>query len=138
MSSNEAIRDDNTVQVAVRDLFLGCAQERASELADMWLELDLRFQLTPGFHEGKCLIMDAGAYRYVRFNHRIVRAFWIAGYAAWEAYRTVAESPRLDALELDRLKTLVSAFDATLSSDDPALAPLPSGVAEPGSFRSWR
>ena len=78
--------------------------------------------------------MDAGAYRYVRFNHRALRAFWIAGYAAWEGYRLVAESPDLQQLDMSRFSALTAAFEQVIGSDDPTVAPLPSGVAEPGLY----
>lgn len=134
MKPDNDIRDDQTVQDSVRHLFVGCAPERTAELDQMWLELAPLFQLTPDEHEGDRIIMDAGAYRYVRFNHRVLRAFWIAGYTAWEGYRTVAESPSLAALEMDRFKELISSFETVISSREPDLELLPDGVAEPGQY----
>lgn len=78
--------------------------------------------------------MDAGMYRFVRFNHRVVRAFWIAGFAAWEAYRFVAETPEPEALDLKRLLELIEAFERVLESDAPDLEALPKGVPEPGYY----
>src|SRR5271170_2121867 len=91
-------RDDNEVQIAVRDLFLGCAPERKPELDAIWQMLAPKFQLTGDIHEGERFILDAGCYRDVRFNHRVVRAFWLAAYIAWEGYRAIAECP-LDAID---------------------------------------
>jgi hypothetical protein len=133
MSGNE-VRDDHSVQTAVRDLFIGSAPERELDLTGMWKELDLIFQLTPDIHEGDRIIMDAGAYRYVRFNHRVLRAFWIAGYVAWEGYRTVAESPSLQALDLTCFRELVSAYESCLESTEADLEALPAGAAEPGQY----
>jgi hypothetical protein len=65
MSENE-VRDDPLSQTAVRNLFIGNAPERQSDLIGMWKELDPVFPLTPDIHEGNRIIMDAGAYRYVR------------------------------------------------------------------------
>ena len=78
--------------------------------------------------------MEAGMYRFVRFNHRVVRAFWIAGFAAWEAYRVVAETPELEPLDLKRLVELVNAFERVLESDVPELEALPRDVPEPGQY----
>jgi hypothetical protein len=89
--------------------------------------------LTGDIHEGERFILDAGCYRDVRFNHRVVRAFWLAAYIAWEGYRAIAESP-LDAIDLGRFGALLAAFDAVLSSDRSYEEPLPPGVAEPGFF----
>lgn len=133
MSENE-VRDDSSVQTAVRNLFIGSAPERESELAEMWKELDLIFQLTPDIHEGDRIIMDAGAYRYVRFNHRVLRAFWIAGYTAWEGSRTVAEAPSLQALDLTRFRELILSYESCLASTEADLEALPVGVAEPGQY----
>lgn len=63
-----------------------------------------------------------------------MRAFWIAGYAAWEGYRLVAESPDLQQLDTSRLTTLITTFEQIIESDDPTIAPLPPGVAEPGLY----
>ena len=71
----------------------------------------------------------------VRYNHRVLRAFWIAGYAAWEGYtaahRTLTQNTPLD---LKRFVSLLSSFDAVIFSDRPELEPLPKGVAEPGHY----
>lgn len=132
------VRDDQSVQSAVRNLFMGSAPEREDDLAAMWQELEPIFQITPDLHEGDRIIMDAGAYRYVRFNHRILRAFWIAAYAAWEGYRTVAEAASLEALDLARFKELVSTFESSIASEEPRLEALPPGVAEPGHYPDRR
>jgi hypothetical protein len=94
-----------------------------------------KFQLTEDVHDGRRVIMEAGAYRLVRYNHRVLRAFWIAGYAAWEGYtaahRTLTQNTPLD---LKRFVSLLSSFDAVIFSDRPELEPLPKGVAEPGHY----
>lgn len=131
---NNNYRDDDAVQSAVRSLFTGSAPERERELGQLWQLLSPSFQLTEDLHEGQRFVMDAGAFRYVRFNHRAVRAFWIAGYVAWEGYRAIAECPTLDAVDLTRFKALLDAFDGMISSDKPAEEPLPPSVAEPGDF----
>jgi hypothetical protein len=63
-----------------------------------------------------------------------VRAFWIAGFAAWEAYRVVAETPELEPLDLKRLGELIDAFERVLESNVPELEALPSDVPEPGHY----
>ena len=132
--TGNGVRDDDSVQVAARNVLMGAAPERHADLDDMWQELDPRFQVAPDIHEGQRIIMDAGADRYVRFNNRVLRAFWIAAYAAWEGYRAVAEAVSLDAVNLSRFRELIVAFEATISSDNPELEALPNGVAEPGQY----
>jgi hypothetical protein len=132
--TGDSVRDDDSVQVVARNVLKGAAPERDVDLDGLWRELDARFQVAPDIHEGERIIMDAGAYRYVRFNHRVMRAFWIAGYAAWEGYRAVAEAASLEAVDLGRFKELIAAFESVVSGDNPELEPLPPGVAEPGQY----
>lgn len=127
-------RSDAQVQAAAQFLFLGSAPERKEDLEDMWRELEPLFQLTEDNHPDGKIIMDAGAYRYVRFNHRTLRAFWIAAYAAWEAYRVVAESSDLEQLDTARFVALITAFEQVIESDDVTALPLPDGVSEPGEY----
>lgn len=77
--TGDSVRDDDSVQVAARNVLMGAAPERDADLDILWRQLDPIFQVAPDIHEGDRVIMDAGAYRYVRFNHRVLRAFWIAG-----------------------------------------------------------
>jgi hypothetical protein len=128
------IRNDDDVKNAVHNALLGSAPERKAELDKLWNMLEPRFELTDDTHEGERFVMEAGMYRYVRFNHRVVRAFWIAAFAAWEAYRAVAEAADLDAVNLSCLQELIKAFDLVLSSPVPELEPLPAGLPEPGHF----
>ncbi|GEM_PF-656239 len=134
MNSIMPPREDEQVKTAVRNVLLGSAPERESELASLWSLLEPRFQLTADTHDGARLVMEAGMYRFVRFNHRVVRAFWIAGFAAWEAYRVVAETPELEPLDLKRLAELIDAFERVLESDAPELEALPKDVPEPGHY----
>lgn len=134
MTSPTNVRDDEQGRIAARNVLLGSAPEREAELTTLWEALEPRFQLTPDTHEGERLVMEAGMYRYVRFNHRIVRAFWIAGFAAWKGYRVVAEANDLEVVDLNRLTELINAFDLVLASDTPDLEALPSDVPEPGHY----
>ncbi|WP_186130416.1 phage exclusion protein Lit family protein [Burkholderia gladioli] len=134
MNSTMPPREDEQVKTAVRNVLLGSAPERESELASLWSLLEPRFQLTADTYDGARLVMEAGMYRFVRFNHRVVRAFWIAGFAAWEAYRVVAETPEFEPLDLKRLAELIDAFERVLESDAPELEALPKDVPEPGHY----
>lgn len=134
MDSTIPPREDEQVKTAVRNILLGSAPERESELDSLWSILEPRFQLTADTHEGSRLVMEAGMYRFVRFNHRIVRAFWIAGFAAWEAYRVVAETSEIEFLDLKRLSELIDAFERVLESDSPELEALPKDIPEPGQY----
>lgn len=96
----------------------------------IWTQYQPRFNLLPDQGVDGLFVMDAGAYREVRFNHRALRAFWVASFAAWESYRTCAEG---DA-ELTRLHCLLDSVSTILTSNDPVTVQLPPGVPEPGLF----
>lgn len=134
MDSTMPPREDEQVKTAVRNLLLGSAPERESELMSLWDLLEPRFQLTDDTYNGVRLVMEAGMYRFVRFNHRVVRAFWIAGFAAWEAYSVVVKNPEAQTPDLNRLSELIDAFERVLGSDTPDLEALPKGVSEPGCY----
>lgn len=131
---NQNVRRDDAVQAAARNVFVASAPERDAELRELWTKIAPEFQLTPDLHDGERFIMDAGAYRFVRFNHRALRAFWIAAFVAWEGYRAVAESPVSGEVDLTRFSSLVAAFETIISSDAPDEIALPQGIAEPGQL----
>lgn len=128
------IQQDQKVEQVIRDLFVGSVPERAMELSLFWKELDPVFQMLPDRHKDGRLIMDAGSFRYIRFNHRVVRSFWIGAFAAWEGCRAVAESPDFPTVDLTKLEELVAAFEAAIQNDESDEAPLPAGVPQPGTL----
>jgi hypothetical protein len=133
--SSQMVRDDHSIQGAVEALFMGCVPERKADLARLWQSYSPKFQLTEDIHDGRHIIMEAGAYRLVRYNHRVLRAFWIASYAAWEGYNAAHKTLTLNTpIDLKRFASLLSAFEAVISSVRPELEPLPEGVAEPGQY----
>jgi len=100
----------------------------------LWKLLNPKFQIVPDQHEGERIILDAGAYRYVRFNHRAVRAFWLSAFAAWAGYRVVADSTDLGNVDLQSFSALICAFESVLTSDQPDIESLPEGIPEPGIY----
>lgn len=126
------VRQDKTVQRAICDMFIGSVPERAEDLAALWKDNDLVIRLFPDVHEGGRIIMAGGTYRYIHYNHRVLRSFLIGAFAAWEGYRTVAESPNFPKTDLTRLQELLGAFDAVIQSEQSDAAPLPAGIPEPG------
>lgn len=135
---SEEVRTDQDVQFAARALFDGCAPERRQDIDALWVSFRPIFQFAPDIHQGKRFILDAGAYRYIRFNHRVLRAFWLAAFVAWEGYEAVNAALQTGnnpcAANLARFHLLIEAFRSTLTLDDPSLEPLPDGVPEPGSY----
>lgn len=63
------------LQAAVRDAFLGAAPERAAELEGYWESYGPQFLILADDDPVGPIIMDAGGFVFVRFNHRTMRLF---------------------------------------------------------------
>lgn len=131
---NQEIIEDSQIQEAIQNMFSGSVPERENELSELLKDLQIVFQMLPDKHKDGRIIMDAGLYRFVRFNHRVVRSFWIGAFAAWEGYRAIAESDDISAVDRGRFKELVASFEATIANQNADDDPLPQGRPEPGSL----
>lgn len=133
--TGDPLQDSTEVQTVVQSNFAGCIPERAEEVKALRAEFDLRFRLAQDNHDGEKIVMRGGLYRYVDFNHRAMRTFWVAGYAAWEGYSVMAESIATGRQgSLDRFKELVGAVRRIADNPESDGEPLPEGVAEPGQY----
>ncbi len=77
----EEARNDTLVQRAAWDLFEGVAPERAAELSSLWDQYHSRFNVLPNTGGDGTFVFNAGAYRDVRFKHRVMRIFWVSSYS---------------------------------------------------------
>jgi len=127
---NAAPRHDSDVQEAVRNLLTGVAPERNAELQAFLDQFSLRFNLLPDSGRDGAFVMDAGGYRDVRFNHRVLRAFWVATFAAWEGFRACAEADE----DLSHFHSLLRCVQSILDATVPEQVPLPTGVPVPGEL----
>jgi hypothetical protein len=57
-------------------LFVGVAPERAQELENFWKRYGPVVKVVSDDEQGDAHVMEAGAYRYLHFNHR-------AGFPSW-------------------------------------------------------
>ncbi len=134
-TTGDPLQEGTEVQTAARNIFAGCIPERDEEVKALWADFDLRFRLAQDSHDGEKIVMRGGLYRYVDFNHRTLRAFWVAGYAAWEGYSVMAESIATGRQgSLARFKELVEAVRRIAGNAEADSEPLPEGVAEPGQY----
>ena len=128
------VRSDAEVQKAAQNLFEGVVPERHHELSALWARYSPRFNLLTDAGPDGLFVLDAGLYREVRFNHRAMRAFWLAAYIAWEGYERIHELVTTDAANFDRFNEMVEIFFRLLKEDDPTSVKLPAGVPEPGVY----
>lgn len=128
-------RNDAAVQDAVRNAFEGAAPERSAETRDLWATYQLRFNVLPDEGPDGAMVMDAGQYKDIRFNHRVMRAFWLASFAAYSAYREVADSLVQQRLrDLREVNAILQCIAEMIASKSVDVAPLPFGIPEPGTF----
>lgn len=127
-------RNDAEIQTAARNLFEGVAPERRPELTELWTRYSLRFNLLTDAGPDGLFVLDAGAYRDVRFNHRAMRAFWLAAYIAWEGYERIHEMAIGTEPEFERFDGMVKTFFRILKEEDPLAVKLPEEVPEPGIY----
>jgi len=79
--------------------------------------------------------MEAGLYRIVRFNHRVMRLFWLGAFIAWEGYVSLhAHLVGEQGASFARFREMIDNFSRVLTEGDPATIPSPAGVPVPGSF----
>jgi len=80
-------------------------------------------------------MLEAGAYVLIRFNHKILRLFWLAAYIAWEGYRVI-HNWTLDPsdLNLARFNSMLDRFYEILESHDASLEKMPPDIPEPGQY----
>ncbi|MBE3640675.1 phage exclusion protein Lit family protein [Mangrovicoccus algicola] len=126
--------NDQAVQQAARNLFLGCAPERKAELENFWKKYHPEFQLMDDAGSEGTFALEAGLFRIVRFNHLAMRAFWLASFIAWEGYSAFSRSTDTNDIDLTRFRSMVQAFRDMLGAEDPEVVQLPPGVPEPGKY----
>ena len=127
------MRGDAEVQIAARRIFEGAAPERSRELARFWEKYQPSFNLLADASPEGLFVLQAGAYRYVRFNHRALRAFWLASFIAWEGWSAIAKGDHCE-VKLRRFGAMVDCFRKVLNADDAAGVALPEGVPDPGVY----
>lgn len=128
------MRYDDEVQGAARNLFEGAVPERKDDLTEFWTKYRPRFSILEDVGPEGRFVLDSGAYRDVRFNHRAMRAFWLGSFIAWEGYRAVAEGVVAGSFDLSRFCEMAECFERMLTEEDSAANPLPDGIPEPGTY----
>lgn len=122
------------------NLFLGIAPERKDELLSLWdsygpeikLEEDSDSQGEPQIY------MEAGLYKFVRFNHRTVRLFWISAFIVNEGQKQVEQAiVNNDWKDFHRFIELVEFFKTTMSSNDYLNLPMPLDIPQPGEYKNY-
>jgi len=121
----------------VKFLLDSVAPERQVELDKLWKKYEPEFRLLEDDGPAGQFVMEAGLYRIVRFNHRVMRLFWLGAFVAWEGYVSLhAHLVGEQGASFARFREMIDNFNRVLAEGDPATIPLPAHVPVPGSFPS--
>ncbi len=134
MNMSDQVRNDGEIQKAARALFEGITPERRAELSELWTRYEPRFSLRSDSGSDGLFVLEGGRYRDVWFNHRAMRAFWLASYVAWEGYARIHDLATTETGNFEHFNQMVDVLFEMLKADDPSGVKLPDGVPEPGIY----
>jgi hypothetical protein len=116
-------------------LLIGVVPERSAELEQLFERYSPRFLFFEEDANKTAPVLEAGAYVYIHFNHKVLRLFWLAAYIAWEGYQAIhmwTQNP--NDLDFGRFNSMLAQFYKILNSQDSSTMPMPVGVPEPGQY----
>ncbi len=119
---------------AVHDMLLAVAPERADELQRYWNDFSPQFNILEDDGPDGPVVLDAGGYVNIRFNHRIMRLFWLSSFALWEGYSAFHHYADTGKTNLARFIELIDCFEATRIAADVDSVPWPAGLPQPGEL----
>lgn len=123
-----------TLPDVVRDMFLAVAPERAAELQRYWNEYSPQFQVLEDDGPDGPIVLDAGGFVYIRFNHRVMRLFWLASFALWEGYAAYQHYVSTQEANLTRFGAILDCFEATSAAAEVEAVPWPDFLPPPGEL----
>ncbi len=128
------LRDNFETQAnkEIKYLFAGVVPERYEEIMALWEHYEPTFNVVGENFEDQKFVMCAGMFKFVKFNHRAMRSFWLASFTAWEGYEVIQNSVFASKPPyLTRFEEMVECLKQILESDDSLAIKLPEGVPEP-------
>lgn len=115
-------------------MFLAVAPERTAELQRYWDEYAPRFQILEDDGPDGPIVLDAGGFVYIRFNHRVMRLFWLASFALWEGYAAYQQYVSNQQANLTRFAAILDCFEATRAAADVDAVLWPDFLPPPGEL----
>lgn len=123
-----------TLREVIHDMFLAVAPERAAELQRYWDEYSPQFQILEDDGLDGPIVLDAGGFFYIRFNHRVMRLFWLASFALWEGYAAYQHYVSTQEANLTQFGAILDCFEATRAVADVDTVPWPDFLPPPGEL----
>lgn len=123
-----------TLREVVHDMLLGVASERTAELQTYWDDFGLQFQILDDDGPDGLVVLDAGGYVFIRFNHRVMRLFWLGSFAMWEGYVACQHYVTTQETNLTRFGEILDCFEATRTAPDVDAVPWLAYLPPPGEL----
>ena len=122
-------RKIDDIQEIVKNLLFEVIPESQKKLDNLWRDLQIQFKLfedsTQDFE-----YIGSTSYFFIHCKPRLLRALWVASFAAWEGYCASAYG----FTNLSHFQNLLDCVDLIMKSDDSVQISMPEGVPEPGVF----
>ena len=123
-----------TLRDTVHRMLLGVTPERAEELQHYWGEFGLQIQMLDDDGPDGLVVLDAGGYIFIRFNHRVMRLFWLASFALWEGYAAHHCYVTSGETDLTRFEEILDCFEATRIAANVDMVPWPDFIPPAGDL----
>lgn len=123
-----------TLREAVHEMLLGVAPERTTELQRYWEDFGLQIRILDDDGPDGPIVLDAGGYVFIRFNHRIMRLFWLGSFAMWEGYVAFQHYAATQETSVAKFSEILDCFEATRTATDVDAVPWPTHVPPPGEL----
>lgn len=118
----------------VHDMLLGVTPERAAELQHYWYDFGLQIQILEDDGPDGPIVLDAGGFVVIRFNHRLMRLFWLGSFAMWEGFVAYQRYERSQVTNVTRFREILDCFEATRIAVDVDAVPWPANLPPPGEL----
>lgn len=118
----------------VHDMFQDVVPERTADLQRYWGEFSLQFEILDDNGADGPVVLDAGGYVKIRFNHRIMRLFWLGSFAMWEGYCAFQYYTTTQKSRLARFSEILDCFEATRVANDVDALRWPDYLPSPGNL----
>lgn len=121
----------------LKNILLGIAPEREEKLMEIWSIYEPEIYLADDTNDQDqaSFVMEGGLFKFVRFNHRTMRLFWIAAFIVVEGQRQIERIAAGDNnCDFSRFEELLGYFNFVMSSGDYLAVTVPEGVTQPGTY----
>lgn len=123
------------VRKSIFDILVGVMPERESDILSLFEKYNPQFSIVDETHKG--VVLRAGGYFSVEFNHRAMLTFWIGAHIIWRIYSECAHAiVDGSAINQKKINSLFKTFQEIQIAEDPDQVNWPLDVLKPGDYGS--